>query len=285
MARRGIVRGVSWVLMLLPAVCAGCSASGRPEFVKFDPSGRLLLYQDAFHPRVYVYYLQTRKKHVFGGEVACVDAGVTRFVLRSRETPSPMRCSLVRLSVDEPVVEPLPPLPSRPSAGEPPSVVIAFGPGPDTLVAVVYHGLYRKTLAGYYTLRPGQEAWKAEAVPDDLKGKFHWEWFSPVGIRDSGFVYAPIYSPPAVPKGQVSGVNVEQVLDERGLFYRLRSPDGRFIVTVYDPDDRWKRLILTEAATGRRTVLIDKNDAARDFFMFLVELPGKIILTLLGVNF
>lgn len=284
MAGRGIVRVVSRALMLLPAVCVGCSASGYPGFVKFAPGGHFLLYEDARHPRVYVYYLQTQKKHVLVGEVACVDPGVTRFVLRPGKTADPIPCSLVKLSGNEPLIEPLPPLPT--TEGILPVAVIAFGPRPDTLMGVVYRSKYDNTPAAYYTLRLGQKAWKAHAVPETMKGKRPWEWFPPVGLRDSGFVYAPIYEPGAVPEDQKYGLNVEPASSDRfEPFHRLPSPDGRFIVTIGDVDDPWRRLTLTEAATGRKTLLLDKNDVPEEVFTFLVELPGRLLLTLLGVQF
>ena len=43
--------------------------------------------------------------------------------------------------------------------------------------------------------------------------------------------------------------------------YLLPSPDGRFLVRISDSDDPWHRVTIVDTASGRKEIILDKDDA------------------------
>lgn len=266
--------------LVLLLTISGCSASGYPDFVKFSPDGRVLVYQDARYPRVYVYNLGTREKHVLKGRVACFTRGLDRFVLLAdryagcKQPRQPLPCRLVTTQRDDLIVQTLPALPITAKL---PLISMEFGSSEgQQLRATVFDNQYMPDACEpgrYYTLKLGDPRWTELAFPEESLRKPLWQWPLPGGLRDGGHVYCPVHDPAAVPEAEMWGINVEDEFRNGRYGHVLHSPDERFIVKVNDVDDSWQRLTLIDAATGEKEIILDKNDAALDVLSFMVKIP------------
>ena len=108
----------AYLALSLTTALAGCTASGYPQFVKFSPDNRWIVYEDARYARAYAYDLQAKQKYPFTGRVACLDRDVKHLVLLpdrycgDRPAPDPVPSWLITLDQAPPDKQPLPPLPT-----------------------------------------------------------------------------------------------------------------------------------------------------------------------------
>jgi hypothetical protein len=255
------VRVAVWAGLLLGLSAGGC-CSGRPEFVAFTPDGRELLYQDALYARSYVYHLDGGERVEFDGEVAAVDGGTERFLLRSAGRTQTVELQLVERSGGRWSVRALPALYVPEHY---PVVYFRFGPRGALCSAVVYESTWAEGPSSYRELAGPGDTWSEAAIPESLRSRKPYTWKPPVGIRNWPAAYHPIDAYPSEPDAVRYGPGTSvQVSDDHRSYHRLAGPGGRFVVRVRDPDDLWRRLTLTDTHTGRRTVLLDKNDLGLD---------------------
>lgn len=269
--------------MALPMAVLGCTASGYPAFVKFSPDGRRLVYQDARYPRVYIYDLETRQKYVMKGRVASLNREVDRFILLPnrysgrQSPPDPVPCRLVTFERDGPRVERLPGLPV--GSGLLPIVCMELGPDQQQILATIYDSSYvvfSRRPHRDYRLKLGENEWTAVRCPRDFPRHPPAEPpYIPSGVREGRHVFCPDHSPENQAKGDNWGFDVETEFSSNyRLGFILRSPDGSFVVRIRDIDDPWRRVTLTEVATGRKEIILNKNDAA----LGVLDVIAKIAL-------
>jgi len=260
-----------WCLAsLCTTALSGCSASGYPLFAKFSPDGQRLVYEDARYPRVYVCEPKTGHKTVLVGSVACIDGDVRQLVLwQQRVQPdyhgsSPIPCSLVTLSDQGPVVEQLPALPGQPGSSV---ILMDFLPESGLIVARTLRSYYRlpdATPDQSFTLKPGEKHWTQQAGATGGAGPIPW-WrlYLPGGVRQGRHYYAPVHDPD-LPQSERWGQDVQWA--DRKFERDLYGPGQEYVVRVADGDDPWSRTTIDEPATGRREIILDKNDGAVDLF-------------------
>jgi hypothetical protein len=267
---------------ILLLMCSGCTTSGYPWFVKFMPASGQILCEDNRYARVYVYSLESRKKLVLTGRVACIDMATNRFVLRAEGRNNPLPCSLVTLMAEGIRVESLP---AVPLPGQLPQTVMEFGPSHGTIAALNYATDYDQKPSTNCVLTIGQSSWMQESIPEAVAGKPYLIYYRNINMRQGGYTFAPVHEwGPVVPRGPVWGVDVQDTFRNNKLGFRLPSPDGKYVVMILDPDDRLGRVTLTEVATGYRTVLLDKNDAAQDALDVLGRVYAAPLMILMGVG-
>lgn len=271
--------------MALPIAVFGCTASGYPDFVKFSPDGRRLVYQDARYPRVYIYDLKTRQKYVLKGRIASLNREVDRFVLLPHRytgvesPPAPLPCCLVTFEHGGPQVERLPGLPL--GSGVLPVVVMELGPEQQQILATIYEHqsvVFRTAPHRDYLLKFGQDEWTAVRCPRDFpRHPPAGPAYIPSGVREGRHVFCPDPEPPMNQlefKSDYWGFDVETEFRNDRIGLILRSPDGSFVVRICDIDDPWGRVTLTEVATGRKEIILNKNDAA----LGVLDVLGKVAL-------
>jgi hypothetical protein len=274
--------GVSWAAWL--TLVAGCTASGHPDFVKFSPDGRRLVYQDARHDRVYVYDLEARQRYAIPGCVACMDREVKRLVLLPRRyrgdkpIADPAPCTLVMITDGKPSLEPLPPLHAGTGYRR---VFVEFEPEQTSLLAIIYatsdalkpEFCRRLALAG--------DRWLDVELPEARRDALPGRLLVPAGTREGGHCYSPVSEPGVVPSGEELGVGVETESRKDSLTYVLRSPDSKYVVRISDGADAWRRMTLTGPGTMNKEIILDKDDAAYDVFdgcVRIMELPVRVFM-------
>jgi hypothetical protein len=264
----------SWAAGL--TLLAGCSASGHPDFAKFSPDGRRLVYQDARYDRAYVYDLGTRHRHEVPGHVACIDREVQRLVLLPRGIAGgysagrgPIPCTLLTISGDSLVLEQLPPLRVNLEFAQ---VLLEFAPNQTSLLATIYESRYADKPDSCRLLAIGGDTWLDTQIPEARRNTPPWRIASPGGIREGRYLYHPVYDTGIPLPGGELGMDVEREFRNDWLTYVLRSPDGSHLLRIIDGDDPWHRLTLTDLRTMKKEVILDKNDAALDVMKWCSKL-------------
>jgi hypothetical protein len=263
--------------MLLLTV-AGCSASGYPLFAKFSPDGRRLVCEDARYSRVYAYEPQAGRKTVLVGSVACIDDDVRRFILVPKRLgdyygPFPIPCSLVTMTDGGLVAEELPTF----SPGFKATVILmSFAPEQNAILARALDNRFPKPRADmgrFFRLTLPTGDWRRVDSSESFPEFKWWMLGLPGGARQGRYFYAPSHDPAdGVPEEEKWGIDVEWAA--RGFERILGGPDREYVLRIVDTDDLWTRTTITQSATGRKQVLIDKNDGLLDVF----DVLGKVVL-------
>jgi hypothetical protein len=263
-------------------LAAGCSASGYPLFAKFSPDARRLVYQDARYDHTYVYDLNTQQRHQVPGHVACMDRDVMHLVLfpcaasgDGHFGQGAIPCSVATLGEGQPAIEQLPALQIT---SEFPVVLLEFAADQKSLLATTYETKYARKPQSCRRLAPGDSEWVDVEILEDRRDTPAWRLFSPGGIREGRYFYHPVYEPGFLPEEEQLGMDVQREFKHdwltSWLTYVLPSPDGNYQLRIIDGDDVWHRLTLTDLRTMKKTVILDKNDAASD----VMDVCGRIML-------
>lgn len=266
---------------LLAVVAVGSSigcASGYPAFVKLTPDARYVIYQDASHPKTYVYDVKRSEKTVFDGRVACINKAVSRLVVRAEPSRSDVKCWMITLEADGPKLVALPVLPMS-GGGIARLMFIDAGPG---LMALLYDSGLPERPAYCRRLEDLSGQWAAVVIPPEFHDQPLSAAHEPIGDRLSGYVYSPRDPSFAVPESQLKGLGVQSGVENGKHFDRINSPDRTYVVTIRDSRDVWRRVWLTEMASGDRTLLLDKNDGLVDVVRAVAHLPVALFTIAFG---
>ncbi|MHC4983148.1 MAG: hypothetical protein ACYTF6_08280 [Planctomycetota bacterium] len=258
------------------ACCAGCNASGYPSFVKISPDSRYVIYHDSAYPKTYVYDTREDRKSVFDGRIACVDERASRLLLRTGPGGSDMSCRLIELQQDGPRLVELPALPMEGAWTA--RIMLAEREG--GLLALLYESSWAKKPTCSKRLKDTDGRWDDSEVPDEFQDKPLWAVPEPVGGRLSGHVYMPLDRSFDLPEEQSEGLDVDLTVGDGFPVRKITSPDGTYVVAIGDAQDVWHRFWLTESATGRRVLLLEKNDAPYEVIRAIVNFPGGLLLAL-----
>ena len=275
-------------LAALTVLSSGCSASGQVSFAKFSPDGDHLVYEDAGHPCVYVYYPATGRQQVLPGFVVCLDKEVRHLVLAPPDEcrgeygeKEPVHRFLVTI---DPAGIRVDSLPMLKTGYESPFVLMEIAPDQRTLHAWVYEHFYdivtlSQKVGEPYRLTIGDPAWVKCAERDQPpSAAVLRERYIPVGSREGRYCFAPYEEFPGMPYREYLGRDVEPC--ENGMC-TLAQPGGKYVLRINDTNDPWHRLTILDTHTGTKRVLLDKNDlgidAARGFHTALVA-PAILVL-------
>jgi len=264
------------LLSLVAAMPAGCDACGFPSFVKITPDSRYIVYQDAWYPKAYIYDTGTKEKTVYDGHFACMDAAVSRVILRGPVADGLMPCWVVEFGDEGPTRTPLPAVPM----GDCRDGRIIIDDDEEGFIAALMEYTWSREPLRAMRLHSGAEQWvDLPAVPQPAEGQC-WRYDEPYSDSRTRHLYTHTVSAPPIPGDLDSrkGIDVESFLENDELGYKLTSPDGSYFVTVIDPRDIWRRLWLTDVATGERTMLLDKNNAGAVFLSRAVAFPGALLI-------
>jgi len=278
--RQSAIRSV--VFLLAACMSASCDACGFPNFVKITPDSRYIIYQDAWYPKAYVYDTASKAKIVYDGHFTCMDAAASRVILRGPVADGLMPCWIVEFGPDGPTRTSLPPVPM----GDCRDGRIIIDDDERGFIAALMEYKWSTEPLRAMRLDSGAEQWvDLPAVPQPAEGG--WQHDEPYRDRHTRHLYTHTPSWPLIHDDLDShkGVDVESFYENDKLGYKLTSPDGSYFVTIIDPRDIWRRMWLTDVATGERTMLLDKNNAGQELFMRIAGFPGGLLLTLFGVSF
>lgn len=303
MTRRSfLLRFPSAIAVLL----AGCTASGTASLVKLSPDGRYVLCQDAVYPTAYLYDVRTGKSTVLAGEVVYMDRTLEHLIL----TP----CQ--RVGSDFEAVAITPTLVEVSDGHVSRRLLPCLHPGfamthayfdrdaaSEEVVACLYGDQRLEPCRAYARWRPGEAEWTITAFPEQPFAAIN-DYYNhgPRGARASGPVYCRVNTcGPEVERIGSLWATEEEILDSQlqiagvGLErdFSLRSPDGQYLARASDPADPWKRATLTDQTTGRKTILVEKNNAAAEvgevvFEVTVINPACAVMLTiavLLGYKF
>lgn len=307
----GIATGCLGLLLLFSSGCA----SGMPSLVKVSPDSQRVVYEDCRYARVYVHDLPTGRKQVFAGSLVYMDDTLEHLILvpQHHVTGRSIKPAIIKMSEGTAHRRELPPI-------QPGFLVLDLylnwdrDSGEATACAYgVRSGRPAPDAKAYLRWRPGEAVWTSLPFPDrPFAERNDYSHKGPRGARDAGPVYCPLDIPPvgsqatdsapatrpedfleAMEKEELarSGIGLSRKVTWKGLFHgdpqittMLSSPDGKYLIRIGDGDDPWQRLTVTDVATGKRRILLNKNDLANEILMIPSALAFGLFLLVTGTR-
>lgn len=301
---RGLVIAITCGVGLLAS--GGCTASGKALLVKISPDSRWVVCQDARYPSVHLHSIASGKSETLPGVVVYVDSTMQHLITVPSKHPvayygvaaASIQPVLIELLDGRAIQQPLPKL----APGfEMLQVFFDRNSASGEVAACLYGGQTKAACRAYLSWKPGQAQWTALPFPERPFAEYY-DYLSKGcrGAIESGPVFCPIpdvIGVPAYPPGEGDSPDryglglkedvrwLDQQHTKSRTTYLMTSPDGKSIIHLWDPDDPWERVTLVDVASGRKTILVEKNDAAAGVYEALVERPlavGALFLMLLS---